>query len=262
MDVLQEVNEFYDNFTEEKRVLGNSYEGRRICALRVKKSQSPKIIFTYAVHGREYITSYLALKQAEAFCRDGRRGDVWFLPVVNPDGVYLSLYGNPLNKANARQVDLNVNFDADWGKGVRNVFFPAAENFVGSKPFSERESSIIRDFTLEIKPDLTVSYHSKGEEIYFKYKQDATRLIRDEAVAKIVADTTGYAIKDAYGSCGGYKDWCIDALKIPAITIEVGCDKLLHPLTKENLSEIYDKNKDVVFRLTEIKWLKNLWVKR
>ena len=261
MDILEKVDCFYQNYTGEKKILGYSYKDRPIYAFCVKKSSSPKIIITYAIHGREYITSYLALKQIETFSVYGKRGTVWFLPVLNPDGVYLSLYHNAKNKANARRVDLNVNFDADWGRGEKNVRFPSCENYVGSHPFSEKETRILRDFTLSVCPDLTVSYHSKGEEIYFEYNQDKERLLRDKKIAKIVRKATGYQIKSTPNSTGGYKDWCVDKLKIPALTIEVGKDSLSHPITEEHLSEIYLKNKRVVFSLTEIKWLKNLWAR-
>ena len=47
-------------------------------------------------------------------------------------------------------------------------------------------------------------------------------------------------------SAGGYKDWCIENLKIPAITIEVGDDRLSHPIKKQKLRPIYKENKNVL----------------
>ena len=58
-----------------------------------------------------------------------------------------------------------------------------------------------------------------------------------------MAKVTGYAIKSAPNSAGGYKDWCIEKLKIPALTIEVGNDDLTHPIGEEHLVEIYKQNK-------------------
>ena len=52
-------------------------------------------------------------------------------------------------------------------------------------------------------------------------------------------------------SSGGFKDFCVQSLKIPSITIEVGSDNLSHPIGEEFLGEIYEKNKfianDLVF---------------
>jgi len=74
--------------------------------------------------------------------------------------------------------------------------------------------------------------------------------VRDEVIAKKFADSTGYKIKNVESvSSGGYKDWCVEKLKIPAITIEVGSDDLSHPISKENLSEIFEKNKSIAFDL-------------
>ena len=66
------------------------------------------------------------------------------MPLVNPDGVRIALTRDKLWKANAKGVDLNVNFDARWGKGRRNVFSPAAENYVGPMPCSARNCSTIQ----------------------------------------------------------------------------------------------------------------------
>ena len=54
-------------------------------------------------------------------------------------------------KANARGVDLNVNFAASWGKGKRNLRVAGAENYIGEKPFSEPETLTLKNFTQKIK---------------------------------------------------------------------------------------------------------------
>ena len=159
-------------------------------------------------------------------------------------------------------MDLNVNFDANFGSGEQNVFSKASENYVGEYAFSEPETRAIRDFTIKIRPHATISYHSKGQEIYYEFFQDTKRKKRDYLFAKSVADATGYLIKSTPDSAGGYKDWCIQKLKIPALTIEVGSDTLSHPIKKEYLDDIYRENKGVidasVQTLTELICKKNL----
>lgn len=252
MDVLKELSLFYCCFKGEKGNIGKSFFGKDIKYFVVRKTDRPKIIFQYAIHAREYITTYLAFKQINDFVRNGKRGTVYFVPATNPDGIRIALTKNPLWKANGRGVDLNVNFDAHWGKGANNVFETGAENCTGEKPLSERESVALRDFTLAINPDMTVSYHSKGQEIYWYFSQDEERTYRDRNIAEAVSDVTGYPLKFTPNSVGGYKDWCIDLLKIPSITVEVGNDCLNHPLGKENLADIYNENKNVVNLLTEM----------
>ena len=250
MNIIKTVNKYFEKTRFEKGVIGFSELNEPIYYFAVEKSPSPVIIVQSAIHAREYITAYLSLYLTEDFFRRGNRGKVYFIPVVNPDGVKIALKENPLYKANGRGVDLNVNFDAGWGTGEKNVKSAGAENFIGKFPFSESETRALRDFTLLIKPDATLSFHSKGEEIYYGYKESATK--KDEMIANALGRYSGYAVKKSAGSAGGYKDWCVDKLKIPAFTVEVGNDKLSHPLSKSALKDVIEKNKDTLIILTEL----------
>lgn len=252
MDLICEVENFYRSFSGAKGIIGSSESGKPIYFIAVRKTAFPVGIFQYAIHAREYITSYLALKQIKYYLRCGKKGTVYFIPLVNPDGVEICLSGRPLYKANARGVDLNVNFDANWGNGKFNKRVRGESDYVGRRPFSESETKALRDFTLLVKPDVTVSYHSKGEEIYYEFGQTVPELEKHKRIADAVAEVTGYKIKSTPDSCGGYKDWCIEKLKIPALTIEVGDDRLSHPIKAEELGAIYRKNKCVVNTVTEI----------
>lgn len=262
MNIFDEIEDFYQSFRGEKGVIGCSNFQKPIYYFAVKKTKYPVIIVQCAIHAREHITAHLCLRLINEFLRFGKCGRVYFIPLVNPDGVEISLSEKPLYKANGRGVDLNVNFDARWGFGEKNLRKKGDENFIGEYPFSEPETRALRDFTLKIAPDATISYHAKGEEIYYEFFQDESRLKRDYEIAKIAQKVTGYAIKGTPFSCGGYKDWCIEKLQIPALTIEVGSDNLSHPIGEEYLEEIFEKNRKVIPQiirgLTEIKCKKNL----
>lgn len=258
MNVMTELykNFYFSKF--EKGVIGYSEEGRRIPFFKVKKTDFPVVIVQSAIHAREYITTYLLLRCIDYFDVVGKVGTVYFLPCVNPDGVNICLKGKPLYKANARLVDLNVNFDAFWGEGEKNLKTPSFENYIGEFAFSEKESRALRDFTNFVKPDGTLSFHSKGEVIYYGFRDFETNE-RDFCIAKELSKVNGYQVEIAKNSVGGYKDWCIKELKIPSFTIEVGSDELVHPIKEDKLDEIFDKNKDLLLRLTEILCLmKNL----
>ncbi len=257
MNVIEELEKFYFDFKGEKGYIGSTVNGKLIPYLVVQKTMYPTLLVQYSIHAREYVTTYLALKQVEQFSDKGKVGTVFFVPMVNIDGVKIALEKKPLYKANANGVDLNVNFDARWGAGKQNVRYICDQNFIGEYPFSEPESKALKDFTLLVKPDMTISYHSKGEEIYYEFFQDEKRLKHDYDLAKIVASTTGYTIKSTPDSCGGYKDWCIDTLKIPSLTIEVGDDGWQHPIKKDKIKEIYQKNECVLCALTQKLWEKN-----
>ena len=268
MDIYQETQFFFDGVQTEKQIIGKSVFGRRIYACKVGEG-APIGIVQYAMHGREWITTKLAFAQ---FFRGVAKGSVWFIPLVNPDGALLSQMGlssvakkadvdrlTALNggedfslwKANARGVDLNVNFPALWGKGAKNVFTAGAANYVGTKPFSETETQSLKNFTLKIKPDYTISYHTKGEEIYWYFYQSMRYIARDKALALCASKTTGYPLRHAKNSVGGYKDWCIQSLKIPALTIEAGLDSYTHPLQENALNDILQKNIDVIYEISK-----------
>ncbi len=249
MNVIEEVYDFYEKFQGKKGIIGYTQKGKPIVFLFVGSVEKHAIISSYCIHAREFITSYLALEQISFMQKQNFNGGVYFLPLINVDGVEICLNGNPNYKANARMVDLNTNFDADFGKGYFNRDTPNFENYVGKFPFSEKETQAMRDFTLKIKPIATLSYHSKGEEIYFDFKQPLKDYLKDKQLAQIIQRETGYKIVENLSSCGGFKDWCIQKLKIPAFTIEVGSDSFCHPILKEQLKEIKEKNLNTILKL-------------
>ena len=267
MDIYEKTTAFFKAVTGEKLVYGKSILGRNLYAVKCGEG-SPVGIALYAIHGREFITAELAFRQYAV----GVKGTVWLLPLANPDGALLSEVGLTsvkrgkykkflssfseedlrLWKANARGVDLNVNFDADYGKGAKNVLDRGRENCIGDFAFSERETRAIKAFTLKIAPEYTVSYHTKGEEIYWHYHQPLCRVARDKALAEVLSTVTGYPLKRVKGSVGGYKDWCIKALQIPAFTVETGKDEFTHPLvTDEAREDILYKNERALFALSK-----------
>lgn len=257
----------------EKLVLGITWGGRVIPCVHLGKKRGRQLIICAAIHAREHITSALSMRLLEECIR--RKVElcgwgIYFIPMANPDGVELCIRGlesvksawdreNVLKinggsrdfslwKANLAGVDLNVNFDARFGTGVCNVFSPAPENYVGEAPFSEPESRALADFTRKVKPSGVISYHCKGEVIYWKFHQQAT-LLRDRILAEALAAVTGYELVDEMGSAGGYKDWCIQHLGIPSFTIEVGSDDFPHPFPYSELDRIFEQNREVPFTL-------------
>jgi len=269
MNIYQLVGDFYERIKTEKIITGKSFLRRNIYAVKVGDGR-PMGIAQYAIHGREFITARLAL---EHYARGVQKGSCWLIPLSNPDGCLLSEIGlfsvedveyrkylKSLNggnedfslwKANARGVDLNVNFDAKLGEGVKNVSTAGAENYIGEFSFSEKESLALKEFTLKICPDYTLSYHTKGEEIYWRFSQSTRTCPRDFALAKVISKTTGYAIAETKGSVGGYKDWCIEKLKIPSFTIEAGREEFSHPLKGVAFEDILYKNRDVLYNLSK-----------
>ena len=147
-------------------------------------------------------------------------------------------------------MDLNVNFAARWGGGKSNVFAPGGENYVGAKPFSEPETQALKAFTEQIRPDYTLSFHTKGEEIYWRFHQKGMRAYRDYALAKSLSFSTGYPLGEASDSAGGYKDWCIETFGIPAVTVEAGREEAAHPLGSGELKDMVRKCRNAIADLS------------
>lgn len=248
--------------------MGHSTLGKPIYCAHIGSYDGRQIIVEGAIHAREYITTLLLVEQVKYLADKSFRGGMYFIPLVNPDGVQLVLEGTtnlPCNilakylslinnnsedfsrwKANINAVDLNVNFDADWGGGAQNVFCPAPANFVGYYPNSEREVRDMIAFTKKIKPVLTLSYHSKGEVIYYGFTGlTPEQLERDLKIAEAISEETGYAVIKTENSTGGYSDWVSRYLTVPAFTIEIGGEQYESPLPLDLLPEIFEKNKDV-----------------
>lgn len=272
-DLLNEVEQFC-NHGVETGVAGTSGLGQRIPYIFVGQKNGNYMIVQAAIHGREHLTALVAVCLAKRLVANPDLkldGGIYFVPMVNPDGVRLAQEGInwiteektkqdllsfnngstdfSLWKANARGVDLNVNFDANWGEGKQNVFEPSAQNYVGKYPMSEKETQALADFTMRVKPCVTLSYHLKGEEIYWQFNQSPRQLSRDKKYAQSLSSYTGYKLVSGEGSVGGYKDWCIQELGIPAYTIEVGSDNFSHPFPYNQLSAIVKQNEDLPRRL-------------
>lgn len=269
MDIYQKTEKFYKNAAAEKVVFGKSVLNRNLYAVKLGDG-APVGIVQYAIHGREFITAELAFLQ---YAYGLQKGSCWFLPLTNPDGALLCERGLQsvekesdkarllalnhgskdfsLWKANARGVDLNVNFAAAWGKGAKNTRVAGAENYIGERPFSEPETLALKKFTEKIRPDYTVSYHTKGEEIYWYFYQSIRACSRDKRLAMSLSNATGYPLAYAKRSAGGYKDWCVQKLGIPSFTIEAGEDGANHPLGKAHLQDIARKNQSAIYELSK-----------
>lgn len=246
MDLIDRLYDFYFNFNGEKGIIGYTEKGHPIVYFR-RGFGNKKIIVQASIHAREYITTFLTLKLIEE--EKIKKGvSVYYVPCVNIDGVKITKI-LPTFKANANGVDLNTNFPAKFNSGAKNTNKRGGENFTGLYPMSESETRSLIDFTKKIHPDLTISFHAKGEEIYYDFFNEKLKK-EHYPFALIAKEVTGYKIIENLKSAGGYKDWCIESQKIPSLTIEVGSDNLVHPIGEEYLGDIYIRIKGLIYKLS------------
>lgn len=198
---------------------------------------------------------------------------IHFVPMTNPDGISISQFGldglrsqelkdtvalcymtdmaagraDDLGtylskwKANARGVDLNVNFDAQWD----TVYTAAAASYSGYKgtaPGSEPESRAMIDLYQSQYPwKAVINYHSMGNVIYWDMLGNKVQGPSLELAQLMSAVTGGYQILPTEGG-GGYKDWIqLSANPVPSVTLETG--SVACPIPVSEYGGIWSRNR-------------------
>lgn len=202
---------------------------------------------------------------------------LYIIPCVNPDGMDVVNGGLPVGefynnvlaisknypqipfpdgwKANVAGVDLNLNYPANWQKAKEIKYelgftSPAPRDFVGEEPLSEPESLAMYNFTVEHQFALTISYHTQGKVIYWKYLDYLPK--NSYKIGKALSEVSGYELSTtpAESAYAGYKDWFIQAFNKPGYTVEAGIG--VNPLPLEQFDEIYSDNLGLLVTALEI----------
>ncbi len=200
-------------------VIGYSVRGRPIVAYHFG-SGSQSVMYTGAIHGNEFSTKYLMDRWIQELDANpgkipaGKR--VIVVPLINPDGFAAG------TRANARNIDLNRNFDiADWQKDVQ---YPNGQPWPGGGgevPMSEPEARAIAGFVAQQRPDLVVSYHSVASYVVSNTYGQAN------ARAQQYASLSGYRLVAGGEGTFGYQitgtadDYYREKLGIASILIEL-----------------------------------------
>ena len=158
-------------------------------------------------------------------------------------------------KANINGVDLNLNYPANWQKAKEikyNLGYttPAPRDYVGTEPLSEPESLAMYNFTVKNNFLLTISYHTQGKVIYWKYLNYLPQ--NSYRIAQQLAEASGYtlSVTPSESAYAGYKDWFIQAFNKPGYTIEAGVGE--NPLPLSQFDEIYSDNLPLLATALEI----------
>jgi g-D-glutamyl-meso-diaminopimelate peptidase len=288
---LVELSQRYPNLITYKSITITP-NGRELWAVKVGKG-NPSILVNGAHHAREWMTSTLLIKMIATYAEAYRTNktvegfdptildevSIWFVPMVNPDGVTLQQYGldafpiylhpSLINmneglkdfrrwKANLNGIDLNRQYPANWGnlKGVNKK--PNYQFYKGRKPLEADEVKALVDFTYEIKPEIAVSYHSTGNVLFWGFHQwgltHTTEFTRDYyEIAEKVSELTRYKLEEpaSHQQGGGYTDWFIQAFDKPALTVEIGSLIKNNSLPLEAFPDIWERNKTIGLFLAE-----------
>jgi len=261
--------------------IGTSLQGRDIPVLILGDKNAEKHIFIQsAIHGREHMTSLLAMALTENYLK-GKGGEVCFhiVPMANPDGVTIAqsevipkeimeIYTNDGRtgrsvdtgavylsqwQANSRGVDLNRNFDAKWDE-IKTCPLPSFMNYRGDSFESEPEARALVEYTKKNDFDVTISYHATGSTMFWEFGDNLEVNAASLELARFLESETAYEpMGNEDGSCGGYKDWVMDKLGIPSLTVEIGTCPA--PLMESEFSNVWLRNRRMLENLE--KWVIN-----
>lgn len=154
-----------------KRVIGKSYEGRDIIAVKISDNvasdeSEPEVLFTHHQHAREHLTVEMALylirELGAGYGSDSRvtnlvnNREIWIVPDVNPDGgeydiatgSYRSWRKNrqPNSGSSAVGTDLNRNWNYRWGCCGGSSGSTSSETYRGPSAESAPEVKVVADF--------------------------------------------------------------------------------------------------------------------
>ncbi|MFF7458229.1 M14 family metallopeptidase [Kitasatospora sp. NPDC008115] len=154
-----------------KRVIGTSYEGRPIVAVKISDNvgadeNEPEVLFTAHQHAREHLTVemslYLLHEFGDKYATDARIAnavnsrEIWVIPDLNPDGgEYDIATGRYRSWRKDRQpnpgssyvgTDLNRNWDYRFGCCGGSSGSTSSETYRGSAPESAKETKVVADF--------------------------------------------------------------------------------------------------------------------
>jgi len=220
-------------------------EGRTIHYVRISdnpdvdEAEEPETLYQSLIHSREagslmqllyYMWYILENYQTDQDIQNLVNNQaLYFIPVYNPDGfVYnetISPDGGGMQRKNRNitstcttfldGVDLNRNSAYYWGNGGASEN-ECSDTFLGTEPFSENETQIMRDFFLEHDFKIALNHHSFKNAMLHAYAGTNIRNPRPDEYAKYNHDMTEYN-RYAYGpstsisslNSGNMNDWML-----------------------------------------------------
>ncbi|WP_340376490.1 M14 family metallopeptidase [Streptomyces sp. SS7] len=220
-----------------KRVIGKSYGGRDIVAIKVSDNvgtdeAEPEVLFTHHQHAREHLTVEMALyllrELGAGYGTDSRvtnmvnGREIWIIPDLNPDGgeydiatgSYRSWRKNrqPNSGSSAVGTDLNRNWNYKFGCCGGSSGSTSSETYRGASAESAPEVKVVADFVRSRvvggKQQITagIDFHTYSELVLwpfgYTYSDTATGMTADDnaaykAVGQKMAASNGYTAEQS-----------------------------------------------------------------
>jgi carboxypeptidase T len=210
-EVVQELDRLtstYPSLVSPRFSVGTSIQGRDIWAVRISTNPAvhdpSKAVawFDSVHHSREPMAGESVLAFGDWLCTsygldaDATRivetRNTLLIPIVNPDGYEYNRQTNPngggMWRKNRRNnggnfgVDLNRNYSYKWGGGWGGSSgSTGSETYRGTAPFSEPETSALRDLLAAQTPGMSVSAHTYSNLWLYPWGYD-TIITADDAL--------------------------------------------------------------------------------
>lgn len=278
---MDDMAENYPELVKAKEQIGDqtTIEGRPIYWMKIsdnpnQNEDEPEILYTALHHAREpnsmmqmIFFMYYLLENYDSdplIANIVNERELYFVPVVNPDGYIYNENTNPngggMWRKNRRNngggsygVDLNRNYGYEWGYDNNGSSpDPWDATYRGTAPFSEPETQIIRDFTLDHDFEIALNYHTYTGLVLYPWGYEDIYTEDDDlfsAYANLFAEESGYSTGTAwellYNTNGDANDWMYGEQqtkeKIFSFTPEVGTygfwppQSLIIPECQENM---------------------------
>ncbi len=262
VDTMQRLQARFPDIVHLEKIGRSTTLGLPIWAARISDhadtdEDEPTMLFMGVHHAREPIGANICLELMKQLCENYGRNprfttwvdaiEIWFVPVVNPDGykyVYENNLGFPWWRKNLRDndgdgifnplydgVDLNRNYDYNWQEGGDGK--PGSWFYRGRQPFSENETRAIMHLALRENFAIGISYHSYGESILFpwgNYKSPPDLDLIVDIAGAMAAHITresgrgNYSILPLNGRVGQSSIWMYGELRTIDFIVEVGTE--------------------------------------
>jgi len=187
---INAMENLYDDFVRITEI-GQSLESRPIYAVKIsdnpdmdESAEEGVVYFDAITHSREpmsleatlhymwWLLEHMEEDEEVKYLVENR--EMYFVPMVNPDGYVYNELTNPngggLWRKNRRDVgngcfgvDLNRNYGYNWGLEPGSSSDACTNIYRGEAPFSEPESSAVADFLAQINPPIAFTSHTFGD---------------------------------------------------------------------------------------------------
>lgn len=281
---LDSMRAKFPQWISAKTVVSNEFthENRPIYFVRISdnpdlEENEPEMLYTALHHSREaasltqliyYMWYLLENSQNPDIQYVLQNTELYFIPIVNPDGYVYNQNTNPTGggmwrknrrpmQNNTFGVDLNRNYGYFWGyDNTGSSPDSTTDTYRGPAPFSEPETRVIRDFCIQHDFKITLNYHTYSNLLVYPWGYIPQFNTPDSTIyrnyAKFLTQYNGYIYGTGdetvgYITNGDSDDWMYGEQtqknKIISMTPEVGnqndgfwpSQARILPLARENL---------------------------